>query len=49
MAPEHGERIEPHGEVVEILTVAIRLFADANAARAAENAIDLGDQSFGLV
>ena len=49
VAPEHGERVEPHGEVVEILTVAVRLFADADAARAAENAIDLGDQPFGLV
>ena len=25
MAPEHGKGIEPHGKVVKILTVAIRL------------------------
>ena len=49
VAPEHGKRIKPHGEVVEILTVAARFFADADAARAPENAIDLGDQPFGLV
>jgi hypothetical protein len=34
---------------VEILAVAVRLLADADAARPPEHAIDLGNQSFGLI
>ena len=49
IAAKHGKRIEPHGEIVEILAVAVRLLADADAARPPEHAIDLGHQSFGLI
>ena len=49
MAAEHGERVQPHREVVKILAVAIGRFADANAARATEHAIDFRDEPFRLV
>lgn len=49
IAAKHGKRIEPHGEIVEILAFAVRLLADADAARPPEHAIDLGHQSFGLI
>ena len=38
---EAGERVEPHGEIVEILAVAVRRFADAVAALPAEHAVDV--------
>lgn len=41
MAAEQGQRIEPHGKIMEILALAVRLFADADAAQPAEHAIDL--------
>jgi hypothetical protein len=32
IAPQHTESIKPHGEIVEILPIAVGLFPDTNAA-----------------
>ena len=49
MARQYGERVEPHREIVEILAVAVRRFADADAARAPEHPVDLGHHPLRLV
>jgi len=45
--PPQGE--QPHGEVVEALPVAVARLADADAARAAEDPLDLRNQPFGFI
>ena len=45
---ESGERIEPHRQVMEVLSIAIRFFTDANAARTAEDTVDFRRYPFGL-
>ena len=49
MARQYRERIEPHREIVEILSVPIRRFSDADAARAPEHPVDFGHQPLSLV
>ena len=44
-----GKRIKPHGQVMEILAIAVRRFADANAAGAPKHAIDFSNNPFRLV
>ena len=40
---------QPHRQIVEVLSVAIGRFADANAARTAQHTLDFGDEPLGLV
>ena len=49
MPPDHGERVEPHGKIMEVLAIAVGFLADANAARPPEHAIDLCNHPFRLV
>src|SRR5438067_6721550 len=44
MLAEASEGVEPHREIVEILTVAVRRFADAVAALPAEYAVHVDDE-----
>jgi len=46
---EAAKREHPHGEVVEVLAVAVRFLADAVAARATENAVDRAHEILGLI
>ena len=41
---EAGEGVEPHREIMEILAVAVRRFADAVAALPAEHAVHVDDE-----
>ena len=44
-----GKRIKPHGQIMKILAIAVRRFADANAAGAPKHAIDFSNNPFRLV
>ena len=46
---EAGQRVEPHGEIVEILPVAVSRFADAIAALSAKHLVDFRHQLAGIV
>src|SRR5208282_1984520 len=46
MPTEHRQPIEPHGEIVKILTITIRCLTNANAARPSENANHVSNQRF---
>ena len=47
--PKHGKRIEPHGEIVEILTVPIGLFANTDATLPSQHTLNLTLQCYSLV
>src|SRR5271169_2485017 len=42
MARQYGERIEPHREIMEILSVPVRRLPDADTARTPEHPVDFG-------
>src|SRR4029077_17001280 len=43
-APQHTESINPQGEKVEILPIAVGLFPDTNAALSPKHAVDLSHE-----
>jgi hypothetical protein len=46
---EHGKCIEPHCQVMKILTIPVRLFTNTNAARPTEHPVDLGNKAFSFI
>ena len=46
---EAAEREQPHGEIVEVLSVTVGRLADADPDPPAEDAVDLPDHPFCLV
>ena len=49
MPREYSQRIKPHGEIMEILPVAVGFLANPDAALAAQYAIDLSDDPTGVI